>query len=559
MLLQGSRHLLKKHRAFLFLTMLLVFLSSTFPVVAADSSSQTSSTDSSSSSLYSCPYTIKTFTLEGAEGARLPAHIYIPKGDPPEGGFPAIIFIHSWCLNQWEYDAQMIQFASQGYVTLCYNCRGWYFAGGKIGVAGPLEMQDLNRAFDWLIANAPVNPQKVGVCGISYGGGQSLLALKFEPRIRAVVSLSGWTDLNESLIPEDTAKWFWSLFLAGTANLLGTEDPVMWKWILNYLLDSNLDETRQALAARSPMTYIDDINQRPDLPPVFIMNGINDDLFTSRQIVRFYEKYRGPKKMTLANGVHGSGEMSGILFLPNPVWRDAHAWFDYWLKGVDNGITYQPPVSIYEKWAGTQGQFASWPVPGVQNTSLYLDEGNKLSTTPPAGGSPGSRQLLNRFLSVASSGVPMFSAMLWSYLKVPQLGPVPASIDSSVSSTYFETDALPRDVVVIGTPYVVFRVKPNKSEYQLNFLIYDVDESGNATLVSHQPYTCRTAAPGQTCDVRLQMNVLSHQFKAGHKIRLLVSTSDLMYSLPVLRNFKVDVFFGPSSGARLELPVAWTS
>ncbi|MFZ5597523.1 MAG: CocE/NonD family hydrolase [Bacillota bacterium] len=501
------------------------------------------------------PYTMKTVTIEGAEGANLPAHLYIPTGEAPEGGFPAIVFIHSWVLNQWEYDIQMQKFARAGYVAICYTCRGWYSAGGEIGTAGPLEMQDLNKVVDWLIANAPVNPEKLGATGISYGGGQSLLALKFEPRFKTVVSMSGWTDLCESLAPEDSPKWLWSGLLVGTAALFGDQSKEMTDWLLSYLTNNNVDDTKRDLMLRSPVSYLNDVNGN-NPPPVFIINAINDDLFTSRQIVNFYQRYQGPKKLMLANGIHATAEATGLLGLPNSAWGQTLDWFNYWLKGDENGIMNSPAVSVYQKWTNSQGTFADWPIPETVNKVLYLAGSEKnrvLQENEP--GKDNSVQLLNTVFTTSSSGIPMVSPLLYSYLNTPVNGASPSLIDQSKGSVMFESGRLDKNMTVIGTPRINVSVKPDKDQFQVNFMIYDVDKYGKSVLVAHSPYTLKNAGPGNVTRVNLQMNVLSHQFKAGHKIRLVVCTSDAAYVLPVPKPFRLDLLYGGNTSSSIELPV----
>ncbi|MBC7343549.1 MAG: alpha/beta fold hydrolase [Clostridia bacterium] len=313
------------------------------------------------------PYTIREVIITGAQGVKLPANVWIPKG---QGPFPGIIFIHSWALNQFEYIAQMEKFARAGYVVLAYDCRGWGLAGGRIETAGPLEMQDLNRVVDWLIANTPVDPSRIGATGISYGGGQSLLALAFEPRVKTIVAMSGWTDLAESLAPNDSVKWLWATLLVGSAALLGRESTDLLRWFLSAFDYQKFEQTKEDFRLRSAATYINQINASGK--SAFIINGINDDLFTSRQIVNFYQALTIPKKLYLANGIHATAEAPGLLFLPSHVWSQAMDWFDYWLKGEENGIMKEKPVAIYQNWDLQVGRYDDWPIPGTEEKAYYL-------------------------------------------------------------------------------------------------------------------------------------------------------------------------------------------
>lgn len=51
-----------------------------------------------------------------------------------------------------------------------------------------------------MIKNTNADPDRIGSSGISYGGGISLLAAAFDSRIKSVVSMSCWIDLEQSLL-----------------------------------------------------------------------------------------------------------------------------------------------------------------------------------------------------------------------------------------------------------------------------------------------------------------------------------------------------------------------
>ena len=68
-------------------------------------------------------------------------------------------------------------------------------------------------------------------------------------------------------------------------------------------------------------------------------------------------------------------------------------WFDYWLKGIDNGITSEPPVKLFIMGDNVWRDEHEWPLARTQYTPYYLhsagnantlDGDGSLSTTPPA-------------------------------------------------------------------------------------------------------------------------------------------------------------------------------
>lgn len=56
------------------------------------------------------------------DGITLAANIFVPNG--LEGLAPAVIFINSWGLNEYEYLQQAADLAEKGYIFLSYSSRG---------------------------------------------------------------------------------------------------------------------------------------------------------------------------------------------------------------------------------------------------------------------------------------------------------------------------------------------------------------------------------------------------------------------------------------------------
>ncbi len=95
----------------------------------------------------------------------------------------------------------------------------------------------------------------------------------------------------------------------------------------------------------------------------------------------------GNQKLMMGPWAHGQVEE---VKYPNaqPDQKDAQRWFDYWLKGVANGIMDEPPVSYYvmgdttdPKAPGNEWRTSTvWPPP-AKITSFFLQPSGKLSET----------------------------------------------------------------------------------------------------------------------------------------------------------------------------------
>src|ERR1019366_8170133 len=72
-------------------------------------------------------------------------------------------------------------------------------------------------------------------------------------------------------------------------------------------------------------------------------------------------------------------------------------WYEYWLKGIDNGIMKEPPVRIFVRNGEGYRNEQEWPLQRAETRNLYLTPGRSgaveslnngaLSWTKPNGGS----------------------------------------------------------------------------------------------------------------------------------------------------------------------------
>jgi len=82
----------------------------------------------------------------------------------------------------------------QGFSVLTYDMRS---RGGSTGGAvtlGAFEALDLSSAVDYLVTRPDVDPARIGALGLSLGASVTILAAADDPRIKAVVDDSGFSD-----------------------------------------------------------------------------------------------------------------------------------------------------------------------------------------------------------------------------------------------------------------------------------------------------------------------------------------------------------------------------
>jgi predicted acyl esterase len=74
-------------------------------------------------------------------------------------------------------------------------------------------------------------------------------------------------------------------------------------------------------------------------------------------------------------------------------WHDEMLrWYDYWLKGIDNGVIDEAPVRTWVMGANKWREGTAWPLPETQWTKYYLHSWEKLS---PKGHLPAEQTYIN--------------------------------------------------------------------------------------------------------------------------------------------------------------------
>ncbi|PJZ88186.1 alpha/beta fold hydrolase [Leptospira levettii] len=461
------------------------------------------------------------------DGVKITGNLFIPKSGT--GPFPAIIFVNSWALNEYEYIVPAAKLAKKGYVVFSYNTRGFGTSGGLINVAGPKDMEDLSKGIDFLLANAPVNASNIGIAGISYGAGISLLGLSKEPRIKTAVAMSGWGSLPDSLYGNQSPRLVWGLLLVTAGYITGRMDPIIAENFQKLLDTRDVATVLSWARERSPNNFVAELNASGK--PVYISNNSQDNLFQPNQILPYFEQLTVPKKLDLNNGIHATAEIGGILGINNYVWTNAYDWFDYWLKGIQNGIMTKPKVTIQKRFSSDRVSYSSWPNPSKVEKTYHLRpmglfSPGKITTT--ANTSNGNDTILSGGTS-ATTGVPLLSEILDGAVSVPVTTNVNL-IDRTNAMVYL-SDSLSSPLKLRGRTFYKGRI--NSSDYAPHVVVYlyEVDFWGTGKLISHGTATLFNVK-GKDVDLNVDLQAVAHDFPAGSRIGLAIDNIDPMYAVP---------------------------
>jgi predicted acyl esterase len=484
-----------------------------------------------------CPYFSDAVTFTSADGTQIAGNVFIPQASPGQT-FPAIIFINSWAMEEHEYLVQAALFASEGYIALSYSARGWGLSGGLIDVAKPADVKDLSAAIDWLEANTPVDMNNIGAAGMSYGAGIALLGVANEPRLKTVASMSGWGSLTRALYEQETPSLVWGAILTAL-SYIGRPDPAISESFNDLILQQNIPAVVAAMEISSPINYVGLINARH--APVYFSNNWDDDLFKPNSILDMFSQLTGPKHLDLNEGIHISAELPGLLGLPNYTWDNVHDWFDYWLKGVNNGFMSQPPVTMKVKHTSTTVTFPSWPSSTVKTRTFYLGPRawnlSGKGTLNTSTNRPSFTDLIFSGLdTVATSGrVPVIDQLLEPVVPIT----VPMAAISVVNGIVYQSGTLSSGIKLRGTPKLNIWITPSLPQAELVVYLYDVDSLGFGTLVTHGPVSLHSATPGKTIQVSMELSATAWNVAPGHKLAIAIDTYDPLYSVPTLSVYNV--------------------
>lgn len=459
------------------------------------------------------------------DGAVLKANVIAPS---TAGRHPAIVFISSWALNDAEYLAQASTLAQAGYVVLSYTARGFWSSGGRIETAGPADVADVSTALDWVVGHTAADPARLGVAGVSYGAGIGLLAAGHDTRVRAVAALSGWTDLVESLYGNETRRPQAVWLLQASARLFGRPSAEFDQMVADYFANRNIAGVKAWGRLRSPATYLAAVNA--SAPAVLLANAYGDSLFPPNQLVDFFGRLAGPKRLELAAGDHAVVEATGLLGLPNHVWTSVRRWFDQYLAGQDTGIAGEPPVVLrvrnsdavesYPDWAHVSRSVARYGLGAVR----WWDGTGPLAGAPSTGW---SQTIQSDVDTVADGGVALLSNGLEALTGIPPLAWLPA-VDRRYGAVWLG-DTLSSAAAVRGIGRLHLTVRPSASTGTVVGYLYDVDALGTGRLVVNTPVSWSGVTPDAPLTLDVALPATAWNVPAGHRLALVVDTRDPLY------------------------------
>lgn len=238
-------------------------------------------------------------------------------------------------------------------------------------------------------------------------------------------------------------------------------------------------------------------------------------------------------------------------------------FFDYWLKGVPNGVMEEPAVTYYtyNAPAGQQWRKAgSWPLESEVRDRYYLAEGTLTREKPTE-----SREdvvAFNRLASLATSTTaPRESA--------------------GENALVYQTQPLKTDLEVTGHPLMNLWIASEAPDADVVARLDDVSPDGSARSFNmhgqfrasgraqarapydnlelpwfgHRAADARTLVAGKPAEVRFVMLPMSYIFKAGQRVRLTLFFSEPGAPTAPGTKARITVLRGPETPTYVTLPI----
>jgi len=157
------------------------------------------------------------------EGFRVQGWLIYPKNYDPQKSYPLILWVHGGPANQmmshWPISTYNppIAFSTLNYFMLMPNPRGSYGEGEGFTAAnrrdfGYGDLRDLMAGIDVVTRKFPIDPERIGITGWSYGGFMTMFAVTQTHRFRAAVAGAGISDWKSYYGENSIDQWMIPFF-----------------------------------------------------------------------------------------------------------------------------------------------------------------------------------------------------------------------------------------------------------------------------------------------------------------------------------------------------------
>jgi len=460
------------------------------------------------------------------DGVKLSTIIYLPEGSGP---WPVVLVRTPY--GKQSQTRSNGEWTKNGFAFVVQDVRGTFKSEGKYRPFVD-DQVDGYDTIEWL-AKQPWSNGKVGMYGASAMGiAANEAAMANPPHLVAAFVMVARSSVYDQ-----------SSFMGGVFRKELNED-----WLKRQKAESVLQEIFKH-AVRSDFYDRGDMSKHWQQVHIPIYNyGGWYDIFSEGNIDNFAGLQAkagapGTGKQKLIMGPWGHGQLEEVKYPANSgvgafggsmSLELAKRWFEYWLKGVDNGIMNEPPVRYYvmgdvadSQAPGNEWHTAPlWPVP-AKTTSYYLNSGGTLSEQLPKG-----RESFDRYKYDPNNPVPTIGGANLFLKK----GPMDQRATGERSDVLkFATPILQSPVEITGRLAVELWAESDARDTDFTAKLVDVYPDGTERLVLDSVLRARFREgfdhevfmkKGQVYKFKIDLWSTSIIFNKGHRIAIHISSSN---------------------------------
>lgn len=489
-----------------------------------------------------------------ADGTRLAARIWMPEGaeaDPVPAVFEFLPYRKRDGTSPRD-ESTYPHLAAAGIAGVRVDIRGSGESDGVIdGEYTKLELDNACELIAWIAAQ-PWSNGSVGMMGISWGGFNCLqVAAMNPPALKAVISIASTTDrYNDDIHYKDGCHLSAQLSWAATMQAYQSRSP-----------------DPEIVGDRWKEMWLERLDKEPFFLGEWLPHQRRDEFWKHGSIGEDFDAFKIPAlviagwadgyRNTPLKAVEGLGDKAKALIgpwvhkYPHFAWPKPRAdfigesirWWNRWLRGEENGIEATPQVRAYIQDAlrppsprrdhdtGRWIAKSAWTAPEFDR--LSVSGHGALVVGTPAGGTARDVFLKSPLDTGTSAGE-------WFTLKPDTELPLDQRADDA-GSLCFETAPLEADIDYLGRPVLTVSLSCDADWANLAARLVDVHPDGTAYRVSfgvlnlahresnEQP---KAMPHGEKVEITLTLDACGYRFRAGHRIRLALSTSYWPLILP---------------------------
>ena len=493
------------------------------------------------------------------DGINLAANIYFPEG---EGPFPVLLNRTPYLKDTASRIKNAKDFLDAGYIVVHMDVRG---RGNSEGVFNPYfqEIEDGYDSLEWCGTQVWSNG-KVGTFGGSYEGWTQVYPMRLQSQYHQAAFLMCTPSMHPfheglywSGVPSPIMS-MWTVMTSGKTNKEQITD-LDWEQGVNHRplkdIEKNLglaetyrnkhiqhlvfDDYYRAL-------YPDGVTERMTVPCYHVTGWFDDDqcgtldLFPALSLQHPDKEVRRNQKLLIGPWPHrlsiDTSKLGDFDYGPHsmvPLRKEALRWFDYWLKGIENGVLDEPHCRMFLMGANRWFETDSFPVKEGRQISFLLGAdgpANSLIGSGRLGHSHGASPASTFTYNPERPAPTPFWKENFQNGTNEDLRPIQRRDDVLV----FTSQPLQQAINVVGQLTAELYVSTSAVDTDFVARLSDVSPDGYAQRLNAG--ICRLryregfeqiklVTPGEVAKVEVNMWATGHQFQVGHRIRLEVTSS----------------------------------